>query len=276
MPYRSARQPCGWSLPGDAQLAVWIIPNIEFFPLDEVIPDGAGTVPDIPYFSVRDYGARVGFWRVAEALMEVDAPVTAALNSEVCHVYPDIAQAIAEARWEVIGHCRTNNRRLSEMDEKEERATILDTSAILKKKFGSSPRGWLGAGLQERWTTLEVLAGSGYSYVADWCSDDRPDMTWDRSLITMPYPRETNDKVAFDAVRMSSPEFADLVLRQFDVLWREGSLEPRVFGLALHPYLMGVPHRSDHLRRILNEMRERPNVWWATGSEIADVYKDSQ
>jgi allantoinase len=272
IPYRSARTPTGWRLPDDARLAVWIVPNVEFFPLDEPVPGGRGAVPDVPAFAVRDYGARVAFWRVLDALAEVDVRATAAVNGDVCAAYPEVTAAMVEARWEAMGHCRTNSRRLSTMDEAEEGAEIAAVTAALTAAFGEAPRGWLGAGLHERWGTPGRLREHGYRYVADWVSDDRPDVVPDASLVTVPYSLEANDKPAFDAWRLSPDEFADLVERQFDVLWREGGDEPRVLGIALHPYLIGVPHRIDALRRLLGKLRGREGVWWATGSEIAEQY----
>ena len=270
IPYRSTRTPTGWSLPGDARLAVWVVPNVEFFPLDAPIPDGSGEVPDVPAFATRDYGARVGFWRVLDALAEVDVRATAAVNSDVCDAYPEVVAAMVEAGWEAMGHCRTNSRRLSTLDEASEVAEIAAVTSALTAGFGVTPRGWLGAGLQERWTTPAALHGQGYSYVADWVSDDRPDVVG--GLVSVPYSMEANDKPAFSTWRLSPEEFADLVVRQFEVLWQEGGEEPRVLAIALHPYLIGVPHRIEALRRLLANMRSRDGVWWTTGSEIADQY----
>ncbi len=271
IPYRSARTPSGWSLPGEARLAVWVVPNVEYFPLDAPVPGGSGAVPDVPAFAVRDYGARVGFWRVLDALTEAEVPVTAAVNGDVCAAYPEVTAAMVEAGWEAMGHCRTNSRRLSALSsDAEEPAEVEAVTASLRSAFGVPPRGWLGAGLHERWTTPSVLAAQGYSYVADWVSDDRPNRVGE--LVSVPYSMEANDKPAFDTWRMTPDEFADLVVRQFEVLWREGGEEPRVLGIALHPYLIGVPHRIGALRRLLGELRSRDGVWWATGSQIADQY----
>ena len=272
IPYRSARTPTGWSLPGDARLAVWVVPNVEFFPLDARVPGGSGDVPDVPAFAARDYGARVGFWRVLDALTAAEVPVTAAVNGDVCAAYPEVTAAMAAAGWEAMGHGRTNSRRLSVLDEAGQVEEISAVSAALTEAFGEEPRGWLGAGLHERSTTPAQLRAQGYSYVADWVSDDRPDVLPESGLVSVPYSLEANDKPAFDTWRLSPDEFADLVVRQFDVLWREGADEPRVLGIALHPYRIGVPHRIDALRRLLGELRARDGVWWATGSQIADHY----
>jgi peptidoglycan/xylan/chitin deacetylase (PgdA/CDA1 family) len=272
IPYRSARTATGWSLPGDARLAVWVVPNVEVFPLDEKVPGGSGTVPDVPAFAARDYGARVGFWRVLDALTEAGVRATAAVNGDVCAAYPEVTAAMVEAGWEAMGHSRTNSRRLPALDEAGEVDEIAAVTGALTGAFGVAPQGWLGAGLHERWTTPAVLRVQGYSYVADWVSDDRPDVLAETGLVSVPYSLEANDKPAFDTWRLSPDEFADLVIRQFDVLWREGAEEPRVLGMALHPYRIGVPHRIDALRRLLGELRSRDGVWWATGSEIADRY----
>lgn len=273
MPYRSARTACGWELPGGAQLAVWVINNVEFFPLDEDVPGGTAQAPDVLAFSARDYGGRVGFWRLLDSLTEHEVPTTVALNTEVHDAYPEVITAMVEAEHELMGHCNTNNRRLSEMTEPEEAATISEASRRIEGATGKRPRGWLGAGLQERWSTLQQLEKYGYDYVADWVNDDRPNTVEGTALTALPYSAEINDKTAFDFLKMSADEFATMALRQFDVLWREGSQEPRVFALALHPYLFGLPHRIDVLRSLLDELRGREGVWWATGSEIADCYR---
>lgn len=275
IPYRSARVRCGWRLPGGAQLAVWVINNVEFFPLDEKVPGGTAEPPDVLAYSMRDYGARVGFWRIFDALEEHAVPTTVALNTEVHDVYPEVVGAMVEAGHELMGHCSTNNRRLSEMTADEELATIASATRRIQDATGAAPRGWLGAGLQERWTTLEQLDAHGYTYVGDWVNDDRPNRIEGTRLTALPYSAEINDKTALDIWKMSTDDFVAMARRQFDVLFREGADEPRVFALALHPYLLGVPHRIDALRSLLETLRSREGVWWATGSEIADCYERS-
>ncbi|MCU1446990.1 MAG: hypothetical protein JWP54_2648 [Cryobacterium sp.] len=274
IPYRSARTPAGWTLPGDARLALWIIPNIEFFPLDMPIPGGTGKVPDVMSFSSREYGARVGFYRVLDAIQEIGALGTATVNSSVVEAYPELVQAMSEASWEVMGHSITNSRRLSELSEEEEGLEIAEVTQTLTDAFGRAPAGWLGAGLTERWTTLDRLVENGYSYVADWALDDRPNTALDGALVTVPYPLEVNDKPAFDSRLMTPDEFAGTAIRTFDVLLRESADEPRVMAIALHPYLIGAPHRIESLRRLLGHMREAEGVWWTTGGEIASRYRE--
>jgi len=80
--------------PGDAQVALWVIPNIEFFSLMEKVPAGSGgpgtPVPDIPSWSARDYGNRVGVFRLMRVLNRYGIRGTVALNSDLCAQHPEI------------------------------------------------------------------------------------------------------------------------------------------------------------------------------------------
>jgi len=274
IPWRSSRTKTGWTLPDDARLAVWIIPNVEFFPLDLPIPGGTGKTPDVMAFSARDYGARVGFFRILDALEEVGAKATAATNASVIEAYPELIAAMREHEWDVMGHSYTNARRLGDLTAEEEREEIALVTSMLTEAMGFRPAGWLGAGLNERWTTLELLIEHGYEYVADWCSDDRPNAMLDGRLLTVPYPLELNDKPAYDSRFLSPVEFTELGIREFEVLYREGADEPRVMPISLHPYLTGASHRIDSLRRLLAHIKEHDGVWWTTGSAIAERYRE--
>ncbi|GAA2881133.1 polysaccharide deacetylase family protein [Pseudonocardia halophobica] len=272
VPFRSARARTGWTLPGGARLAVWVVPNVEFFPLDRPVPGGTGAAHDTLAFAVRDYGARVGFFRVLDALTEVGVRGTAAVNASVVEAYPELVAAMREASWDVMGHSWTNARRLDQLSEQEEREEIARVTDTLGAAFGARPAGWLGAGLAERSTTEARLVENGYNYVADWATDDRPDLT--RSgLVTVPYTLEVNDKPAFDQRLLTPEQFADLAIRTFEVLHREGAQEPRVMAIALHPYLIGVPHRIDALRRLLGHIRDHDDVWWTDGATLARHYR---
>ena len=99
-------------LPNGARVALWVIPNVEVFPIDEPIGRAGPEVPNVPAFAMRDYGARVGVWRIAEVLCKHGVRATVALNSEVCDVYPQIVAAGVELGWEFIGHGEANTRRL--------------------------------------------------------------------------------------------------------------------------------------------------------------------
>ena len=266
--------------PNGAQLALWIIPNIEFFSLMEKVPAGAGgsnsPAPDVPQWAVRDYGNRVGVFRMMETLERYGIRGTVALNSELCIHHPEIIEAGEKLKWEWMGHNESNTRRLNEAKPGEEPRIIKNALDTIQKATGRRPVGWLGSGLQETWDTLDLLVDNGVEYVADWVNDDQPyEMTLEggKSILSVPYSHEINDKPAFEKHNLTATEFHDMICRQFDVLYREGAQSGRVMAICLHPYLTGVPHRIGALDAALKYISKHKKVWKTTGSEIAKHYR---
>ena len=153
--------------PNGARVALWVIPNIETFPLNEPVPGGTGKAPDLINWAARDYGNRVGIFRIMEVLARHGMRGTVALNSEVCDDYPQIVEDAVRLGWEFMGHNQSNSRHLHLMSPEEERHVVFDTFERIEKATGTRPKGWLSSGLQESWQTLDYLVEVGASYVAD-------------------------------------------------------------------------------------------------------------
>jgi len=262
------------SWPNNARVALWVIPNIEVFALNRTIPHSSGKIPDVPAFSIRDYGARVGIWRIVEVLKRYNIRATAALNSDVCDAYPQIIEETTRLGWEFMGHNQTNTQRLNEVAAEDEAGVVHDALEKIRSATGKKPAGWLGSGLQETWHTLEHLVAEGCRYVADWVNDDQPYLmnVGGKPLVSIPYSTEINDLPAFIRYFRSAQEFETMIRRQFDVLYREGESSGRVMAIALHPYIIGVPHRIEALNAALNYICQHEAVWLATGLEIVEHY----
>ncbi len=267
--------------PGGKRLALWVIPNIECFALDEKMPGGPGgsngLIPDVHTWSIREYGCRVGVFRHMEVLSRHGIRGTVALNSEICEHYPDIIEAGNKLGWEWMGHNQSNTRRLNAIPAEEEQAVVKATFDEIEEGTGTRPKGWLGSGLQETWNTLDYLVENGASYVADWACDDQPFLMdiGGKQLVSVPYSTEINDKPAFESFYRTPDQFGDMIRCQFDVLYRESVESARVMAIALHPYITGRPYRIDALDDALAYICRHDDVWLATGSEIADAFVNS-
>jgi allantoinase len=259
--------------PNGAHVALWIIPNIEYFSLEERPGGyGPGKVPDVVMWSERDYGNRVGVFRIMETLDRYGIRGTVALNSNLCAEHPAIIAEGEKRKWEWIGHNESNTRRLNDAPPGEEVQIIRNTLGTIAQHTGKRPVGWLSSGLQQTWDTLDHLATED---VGDWCNDDQPyTMTLDagRSIIAMPYTQQLNDKSSIEKRYNTADEFRQMICDQFDVLYHEGAKSGRVMAIALHPYLIGVPHRIGALDAALKYICKHKKVWKATGSEIARHY----
>ncbi len=278
-PYESitARRPLAW--PDGARVAFWVIPNIEIFGLDQRMPEGPGSIPDVAAWGRRDYGNRVGIFRVLEVMARHRVRGTAALNADVCDFHPRIVEECLAADWEIIGHCLSNTQRLNEAGSEDAAGRIIAaTLARIERATGVRPRGWLGAGRQETWGTLERLVAEGCTYVADWDSDDQPVlMDIDAApLVSLPYGAGVSDKQAIEGMHFTADAFETMARRAFDVLYEEGARIARVAAISLHPYIVGVPHRIGALDRILAHVCGHDRVWLATGGEIARHFLDQR
>ena len=268
--------------PNGARLAVWIVPNIEFFPLSIGIPGSpydtrVPPAPTVRAWAQRDYGNRVGIWRMMELLQKRGIRACANLNSDICDHHPQIVTAAVELGWEILGHNETNSRWLNQMEPEEERQSIARALAKIAALSGKKPVGWLGSGLAETWHTLDYLIGEGCLYIADWVNDDQPYLmdVGGKRLVSIPYSYEINDSPFLYTRNGTIEEFVAAIKRQFDTLYAEGAQSGRVMAICLHPYLIGVPHRIQGLAEALDYIAAHDGVWFATGEEIVRAWLQS-
>jgi allantoinase len=229
-------------------------------------------------YAWRDYGARVGVWRVMEILDKHGIPATAALNSEACARYPEIIKAGNELGWEWMAHGETNSALFTGMPEELERPIIQSVIKTITEATRTKPRGWLGPALTETSNTLDLLAEAGIEYVADWCNDELPYRmkTRSKAIIAMPYTLEIGDIPLFLERGGSGEDFYRMVVDQLDWLHAEGAKRPRVLSIAIHPFLIGHPFRARWLDKALAYIKKKKGVWLAKGSEIVDWWNKEE
>ena len=266
------------SWPNDARVAVWVIPNIEHFLFDRPSTrlTNLPVNPDVLNYSWRDYGVRVGIWRMMEVMERYGVKGTVALNSDVCARYPRIIEEGKKLGWEWMGHGNNNSTLFAGQSEAEERALIKDVVTTIRKSVGKAPRGWLSPALSETMRTLDILAENGIEYVGNWVNDDQPyPMRVKKgSMIAMPYSVEINDIPALLDLHQSPETFGQMICDQFDVLYEDGAQTGRVMSICLHPFLVGYPHRSKYFAKALHHITSRQEVWLTTGGAIVDWYKE--
>lgn len=269
--------------PHDARVALWIAPNVEHY---EFLPPRdpqrntwtRSPHPDVQGYSYRDYGNRVGFWRMTEVLDRFGVVATASTNLAVFDHYPEVGAAMVERGWEIMSHGIYNTRYISSIDETAERAFYIECIEALRSDTGQQLRGMLGPAVSNTAATPDLMAEAGLIYHADWFHDDQPVPLATRGgqrLVSVPYSMELNDVPVFTQHHDTS-EFVAMAKAQLDVLRREADDDAggRVMCVALHPYLMGMPHRVDGLAAMLDYLMSHDDVWQTTASQIAEHFID--
>lgn len=270
------RPPLRW--PNGARVALWIVPNIEHY---EYLPKFVRTRdpwprsphPDVLGYAARDYGNRVGLWRLFQLTDDFRIRCTVSLNMTVIQHYPAIFEAMEQRGWEYMSHGIYNTRYHWDFSEDEERAAMLESRAIHRALTGRAQRGWFSPAITNTLRTFDLAAACGYDYTADLYHDDQPFPLRVKTgkLLSIPYSVDLNDVI----LHRRGEEVADFVRQirdYFDTVYEEGAEQGRVMCIALHPYWVGQPHRIRIFRQALEYILSHPGVWVATASEIADWY----
>jgi hypothetical protein len=267
------------ALPDSGRVAVYLVVNIERWDINRPMPrqvlsapQGAAVIPDLPNWAWHEYGMRVGFWRLKAALDSFNIAPTLAINGAVAAAYPRVTRAARDAGWEFMVHGFHQMATHLVGDQREMIRAAIET---LREAGGHEPVGWLAPGLTETMETPDLLAEAGIRYCADWVIDDLPAMirTAHGPLLTMPYSVELNDIPMMMIQHHRAEELFDRTVAQFDRLYDESEREgAKVMGLAVHPYISGVPHRIGWFEKALGYMAERPGTVFWQGRQIMEWY----
>ena len=279
-----ARKPVEW--PGGARVALWIVPTLEFFPLNmNGKPFRAPGAMERPYpdywnYTLRDYGNRVGVFRIFQALDVRNLKASVAVNARAAERMPFLMHEINRRSWEVIAHgLDMSHLHHAGLTEEEERSLIARSLATLRTASSGKVTGWLSPAMAESLRTPDLLAEAGIEYVCDWVNDDLPYAmrTQSGSLHAMPHAFEIDDLHLFWQYKHRPQDFVEEVLDHFRLLYREAARHGgRVMALSLHPWVIGVPHRIKALEDALDGIMDHADVWSATGAEILAAFRAQQ
>ena len=267
-----------YTWPGGKRLAVHFALNIEHFAFGKgdgtMVPTAETPPPDHRNFCWRDYGLRVGVWRIFDLFDDLCVPAHHLVNSALYDYCPEIFERIRERGDEVIGHGRTNSERQGLLWEDDEARLIAEVTEAITRHEGKQPRGWMGPWMSQSYVTPDLLKEAGYKYMMDWPLDDQPVWLRTRSgpILSVPYPLEINDAPQMIQRRHAPEEFTQMVVDQFEQLLKQSDEQPLVFGVSLHAQVVGQPYRLRQIERALRyivEHKLRDKVWLTRPGEIA-------
>lgn len=264
--------------PNNARLAVYFALGVEHYAFGEGMTENlvAGMPhPDVLNASWRDYGNRVGAWRILQCFADLKLPLSILLNSAVIEHAPELIDAARRAGCEFIAHGYSNSDTLAGMSETEESTYVAGVAAQMNAAIGTRPQGWASPWIAETLNTPDILSEQGYTYVLDWCMDDQPVwlQTRARPLLSVPYSQEINDSSTIIGRQSSATAFAQMIIDQFDEMRTTAGEEPLVMSVILHSFISGQPFRLRALRRAIEYIqRHAAGVWMTQPGDIALQY----
>ena len=272
--------------PGGARVALWVTPILQWFPIDGSgkpfrAPGGLTMpFPDLRHYTNRDYGNRVGIFRILDVLAELGIRGSVAANAAVAERYPDLLRDVLAGGHEILAHgLDMDHVHHGGLPEADEDATVGRTLDTLRAASGQPVTGWLSPGRSQSQATPGILAAHEIDYACDWANDDMPfAMETPRGRIwAMPFAQETDDRAVMLDLKHTEDSWLEQVKDRFDVLHREAASHGgRIVSVPLHAWVAGVPYRIGVVREALAYMMGHEGVWAATGAEILAAFRASE
>ncbi|MES1978073.1 MAG: polysaccharide deacetylase [Pseudomonadota bacterium] len=286
----SQRQPLRF--PGGAQLALILTFNLETWDLTKpttkpyyaggpaILPDILpGDTADFPNFSWREYGQRVGIWRLIELFDELGVAASCTTNAVTFERRKAMTDAVLERGWELLCHNWEQGELLSDFakDPVKERDIVLRSLEQFEKFTGRKSKGWLSSSLRGTTQTADILAEYGCTFYCDIMNDDQPYLlkTPHGPIVSTPYSNEINDFTFITRKNYTTDEFRDALIEEFDVLHAEGAKSGRLMNVGLHPHVSGRAHRIRALREFIEHVKGTKGVWWPKREELAAWYLEN-
>ncbi len=275
------RKPVAW--PDGKKVAVWICVSLEWFPITPNdtpfrAPGHMQTsYPDYRHYTAREYGTRVGFYRLLDAFNKAGVKVSVATNGAIADRYPEIIHDIMADGHEIIAHSTDMNGTIaSGLPVEDERVLIAQSLASLEAASGKRPTGWLSIARSQSWNTPDLLKEAGLTYACDWVNDELP-YRFNNGLINLPLNHELSDRQIITVQQQSADSYATQMLDAFDWLAGEaGDYGGRMLPLHVTPYIMALPYRIAAFEGLLQQLATRPDAWVATGEEIVASWEAQQ
>jgi allantoinase len=269
------RPPVHW--PRDAKVAVWLCVSLEYFPLTPSdtpfrAPGHMQTpYPDYRHYTARDYGTRIGVYRLLDAFRQRGICASFATNSAIATRYPELVADIVKDGHEIVAHSTDMNGTIATgLPEPQERALIAQSLDTLEAATGTRPQGWLSIARSQSWNTPALLKEAGVRWCADWVNDELP-YAFENGLINLPLNHELSDRQIITVQQQSADSYAQQISDAFDWLAQEAETGGgRMLPMHLTPYIMGLPYRIGAFETLLDDLATR-GAWFATGSAIVDA-----
>lgn len=277
-PYQAIVGRPDFDWPGGKRLAVYFALCVEHFAYGSGF--GLALSPGLSHpnsynWGWREYGNRVGGWRLIDLFDGYQLPMSILLNTACYEHCPDLIAAFRARGDEIVAHGRTNSEHQNGMTEEAERALIREATDAIAEHEGSPPKGWMSPGAHPSARTEDLLAKAGYAYTLDWPIDDQP--VWMNTgggpLLSVPYPHEVNDVPMIVLHDGSASDFADMAIDSLDEMLDQSRAQPLVLGITIHTFIVGQPFRIRQLRRVLDHFTANAtDVWFTTAGAVAEHY----
>jgi peptidoglycan/xylan/chitin deacetylase (PgdA/CDA1 family) len=232
--------------------------------------------PSVGELSQGQYGARQGLRRVVELLDRHQIPASFFIPAISLRLAPHMAETISAAghhEFAVHGWIHEMN---TSLDRDTEKRLLEQAMADLERMTGYRPVGYRAPSWNFSANTLSILRELGFLYDSSLMADDDPyeidsagqptgivelPVEWILDEAPLVNPRGN----AYTTPR----DLAQVWIDEFDAAYEERGM----FILTTHPHLIGHRSRIVALELLVDHIRSKQGVWFATHRAAAEYVK---
>jgi peptidoglycan-N-acetylglucosamine deacetylase len=230
---------------------------------------------DYEILSRGEYGAIDGLPRILRIFDRQQIPASFFIPAASAVLHPKVITDIQNAtqKHEIGVHGWIHERLPLLNNEQEEQRLLNLAIETLTKMTGTKPVGYRAPSWKfSKWTMGQVKA-AGFLYDSSlMASDDAYELLLDgkpTGVVELPIERILDDSPYYggnaDGSNPSDGDVYGVFQGEFDVAYEEGGL----YLLTMHPHMMGHRSRAAMLERLIQYMKKKPGVWFATHEQIA-------
>lgn len=226
-----------------------------------------------------EYGAVDGLPRILRLLEKHKVPSSFFIPAVSAALHPQMIKDIQASplQHEVGVHGWIHELLPALNNEAEEQRLLNQAIEHLTRAMGKKPVGYRAPSWQFSQWTPGQLKTAGFLYDSSlMASDDAYEMLIDgqpSGVVELPIERILDDFPYFGGNADGSNPAPGAVLEvfqsEFDVAYEEGGL----YVLTMHPHITGHRSRVAMLDRLIQHMKSKPGVWFATHEQVARFVK---
>jgi peptidoglycan/xylan/chitin deacetylase (PgdA/CDA1 family) len=253
--------------PEGRRLAVML--SFDFQGGEDVRPDKNGRI-NHEQWTQAEYGPQTGIWRILRILDETNVKATFLTCGGIAERYPEQVKAIVRAGHEIAGH-GYHHETARDLTLEQEREVIEKTTAMIEKRTGKRPVGWRSC--TQSPNSIALLMENGYLWNSNSFSFDLPFLWQNNGRQLVELPRQPfGDGRAYGHGDSGNPNDALVIWKAFfDEMYEESKSAPTFCPFQFHPFISSRPGRAHALKTLIQHMSSREGVWFARGSEIAEL-----
>ncbi len=264
-------QPAAW--PDGSRVAVMISFDVDNHTTTIV----RNAEPSIGALSQGEYGARVGLQRVVDLMDRHEIPASFFIPAMSLVLHPEMVDVIRASGRHEFGVHGWIHELNSALDAETEREFVRRATDYLEEATGRRPVGYRAPSWDFSPNTLDIIRGLGFLYDSSLMADDRPYELLQHGeptgIVELPVEWILDDAPLLNprgASYTPPRELLQVYIDEFDKAYEEGTM----FLLTTHPHIIGHRSRMVILEELIEHIRARGDVWFATHEQVARYVRE--